>query len=309
MPIPLPESPAPVEVIRPGETDDVETPEETVPPEPTEIPPTPTPVEPLAAVVNDQPIFLVDFERELARYERAQLELGLESGEGRSIQEIVLDALIEKELIAQAAESMGLTITAEMVDQRILELEEASGSSESFNTWLQTNQWTIDEFRSALLSELTAEKAVEAITVDVPAAVEQIQARYLQVDDQVTAEAILEQIRAGSDFPDLAQEHSLDRLTGENGGDLGYFARGSLLVPEVEAAAFQLQPGETSEVITGSRADGLGTVYYIVQVTNRDPERLLNADLRFKLLQEKFQNWLEEQWLLAQITRYIEPNG
>jgi parvulin-like peptidyl-prolyl isomerase len=307
--IPLPESPAPIETSGSGETDNVEAPEETAPPEPTEIPPSPTPVEPLAAVVNDQPIYLVDFERELARYERAQLELGLESEEGPSIQEIVLDALIEKELIAQAAESMGLTITLEMVDQRILELEEASGGSDRFNTWLQTNQWTIDEFKSALMSEITAEKAVEVITVDVPAAVEQVQARYLQVDDQALAEAILAQIRGGSDFADLAQEHSLDRLTGENGGDLGYFARGSLLVPEVEAAAFQLQPGETSEIITGSRADGVGTVYYIVQVTNRDPERLLNADLRFKFLQEKFQNWLEEQWLLAQITRYIEPNG
>lgn len=308
-PVPLPSSPAPVETGGPVETNGVEAPEETIPPEPTEIPPTPTPFEPLAAVVNDQPIYLIDFETELARYKQAQLELGLDTEEGDSDQQIVLDALIEKELISQAANNMGISITPDMVDARILDLIEAAGGSESFNTWLQANKWSIEEFKFALMYEMAAEKAVEAVTADVPKAVEQIQASYIQVDDLALAEAILEQIKAGSELADLAREHSLDRLTGENGGDLGYFARGSLLVPEVETAAFAQQPGETSEVITGSRADGSGTVYYLVKVTNRDPERLLNADLRFKLLQEKFQMWLEEQWLLAQITRYIEPNG
>ena len=80
-------------------------------------------------------------------------------------------------------------------------------------------------------------------------------------------------------------------------------------MPEVEAAAFELQTGEISEVFTGSKADGSGTVYYIIQVTDRDPERTLDADMRFKLLREKFEMWLEEQWLAATITRYIEPNG
>ena len=310
-PVPLSSAPGPIESSGPVETESAlgPAPGETTPPEPTEIPPTPTPLEPLAAVVNDRPIYLVDFEREFARYKRAQVELGLENGGDPGDQQIVLDALIEKELIAQAAINLGISITNETVDLRILELEEASGGPEAFDTWLAANQWTFEEFEFALMSELIAEEAVEFITAEVPDAVEQVQARYIQVDDQALAETILEQINGGFDFADLALQHSLDRFTGENGGDLGYFARGSLLVPEVEAAAFDLQTGETSEVITGARADGEGTVYYVVQLTNRDPERLLTADLRFKLLQESFQTWLEEQWLLAQITRYIEPNG
>ena len=45
-------------------------------PSPTAVPPTPTPSEPLAALVNGQPIFLADYERELARYEQAQAGVG-----------------------------------------------------------------------------------------------------------------------------------------------------------------------------------------------------------------------------------------
>jgi len=314
-PVPLATAPVPMETSGPGETpgpvetDSTVSPAavETDPPKPTSIPPTPTPLEPLAAVVNDRPIYLVDFEREFARFKRAQVELGLESEGGD--EQIVLDALIEKELIAQAAFDLGINITPELVDQRVLELKEASGGTDAFDAWLTANQWTFEEFKTALTSEMIAEETVNLITADVPDALEQVQARYIQVDDQALAESILDQVNGGADFADLAVQHSLDRVTGDNGGDLGYFARGSLLVPVVEAAAFELQPGQTSQVISGARANGAGTVYYVVQVTNRDPERLLTADLRFNLLQERFQTWLEGQWLLAQITRYIEPNG
>ena len=63
---------------------------------PTPIPPTPTPQ--LAALVNGQPIFLADFEKELARFELAQAELGIEIGGEEDYRHLVLDALIEREL-------------------------------------------------------------------------------------------------------------------------------------------------------------------------------------------------------------------
>jgi parvulin-like peptidyl-prolyl isomerase len=283
---------------------------EPTPPEPTQIPPTLTPAEPLAALVNDQPVFLSDFEIELARYERAQQELGLEPANGGdNNHQIVLDALIEKELISQASESMGIVVTEEMVETRLLELEEASGGPEELATWLEANQWSIEDFRYALRSEMVAEMAVEIVTADVPTEVEQVHARYLQVDDEALAQSILEQLRNGADFITMAKQYSLDRMTGEVGGDLGYFAAGSLLVPEVEFAAFGHQPGEISDVVPGTRADGTGQVYYIVQVIERDPQRRLTADLRFTLLQDKFESWLEDQWLMARITRFIDSSG
>jgi parvulin-like peptidyl-prolyl isomerase len=277
---------------------------------PTPVPPTPTPSEPLAALVNGEPVTLADYEKELARYEQAQSELGITPSDGSpDYRGVVLDALIETELIAQAAAEMGLAITDEMIDVRLAELELASGGPENFAAWLDTNQWSAEEFREALAAEMLIESTVATVTADVPTTAEQVSARYLQVDNPDQAQSLLDQARAGADFAALAREYSLDRITGENGGELGYFARGSLLVPEIEEAAFQLPAGEISEVIVGSRADGTGTTYYIVQVVNRDPQRELSAELRFSMLQQRFESWLAEQWVQAEVTRLVDSSA
>jgi parvulin-like peptidyl-prolyl isomerase len=273
---------------------------------PTAVLATATPAEPLAAMANGRPIFLDDYEKELARYEQAQSELGLAAGQdGTNYRILVLDALIENELIAQAAEVNGLAVTGEMVEARLAELGQAAGGAGNFDAWLQANQWTPDEFRAALAAEMLTELVVESVTADVPTAVEQVRASYVQLDDAALAQSIVEQARGGADFATLARQHSVDRMTGENGGDLGFFAQGSLLVPELEAVAFGLQPGEISEVVTAARADGAGTAFYVVMVTERDPQRQLNAELRFGLLQQRFEAWLVELWARAEISRFV----
>lgn len=276
---------------------------------PTPIPPTPTPTEPLAASVNSRPIFLADYEKELSRYEQAQAQLGLSPDEQTTnYRVVVLDALIETELISQAAEEFGISLAPEMVDARLAELEELSGGPESFEAWLETNQLTREEFREALATEMLTEETVAVVTADVPTAVEQVHASYIQVDDQTLAQSLLDQVRNGAEFALLAQQYSLDRVTGENGGDLGFFARGSLLVPAVEEAAFNLQPGEVSEVISGTLADGTGTTFYIVTVIERDPQRELTADLLYTRLQERFESWLAEREAQAEIIRFVDTS-
>ena len=59
------------------------------------------------------------------------------------------------------------------------------------------------------------------------------------------AEDVLEQLRAGADFEELAGEHSEDPGNADSGGDLGWVTRGDM-VPEFEDAGFALQIGELS---------------------------------------------------------------
>ena len=53
-------------------------------------------------------------------------------------------------------------------------------------------------------------------------------------------------IEGGADFAELAQKS--DCPSGANGGDLGMFGRGQM-VPEFETAAFNMEVGETSDVV------------------------------------------------------------
>lgn len=270
------------------------------------VPPTPTPTEPLAAMVNGEPLLLADFEAELARYEASQAAgtSAPTTDSAFNYREEVLNALIERLLILQAAEASGVVVTPETVDARLAELR-AAGDAAAFETFLQTNQWTEDEFRKTLEAEIITGEMVAKMTADVPHTIEQVRASYIQTDDGALAQSVLERARAGDDFAFLAEQNSVDRVTGVNGGDLGFFAPGSLLVPEVEAAAFALQPGEISDVIAVANDDGT-TTYYIIQVTERDPNRELSVEARYNLLQATFDAWLEGLWGSATIERFVQ---
>ncbi len=65
---------------------------------------------------------------------------------------------------------------------------------------------------------------------------------------QEKAEDVLRQLKEGADFAELAQQYSDDPGSKENGGDLGFFTRGSM-VPEFEEVAFSLEAGQMSELV------------------------------------------------------------
>ena len=76
------------------------------------------------------------------------------------------------------------------------------------------------------------------------------------------AQGILDQLHHGGDFAALAKQYSDDPGSKDNGGDLGFFQRGKM-VPAFEAAAFALQPGQTSGLVKTSFG------YHIIQVEEK----------------------------------------
>ncbi|NJN53460.1 MAG: hypothetical protein HC804_01140 [Anaerolineae bacterium] len=272
----------------------------TVMPTETAVPPTPTPTVPLAAQVNGQSITLAAYEKELARYEQAATQLGAPPEGG--YQQVVLNALIEQALIEQAAAAQGIIVSQEMVAQEI----ESLRSEGEFEAWLAANLYTEEEFQEAVRQSLVAEQMIAAATANVPQTAEQVHTRYIHVADAAQANEILLRAQNGDDFAFLADQFSLEP---GNGGDMGWFTRGALTIPELEEPAFALQnPGDLTAVLTVTGSDGVPT-YYILQLVERDATRPLTSELRAQLLQSALAEWLATLWENAIIERLVDTGS
>lgn len=76
---------------------------------------------------------------------------------------------------------------------------------------------------------------------------------------------IWEQLLAGADFAEMAENHSLDTGSAANGGELGWFGKGRMVAP-FEEAAFATPVGEISQPVLSRFG------WHIIQVTGRRGE-------------------------------------
>jgi peptidyl-prolyl cis-trans isomerase C len=74
---------------------------------------------------------------------------------------------------------------------------------------------------------------------------EEIRARHVLVETEDEAKKVAERLAKGEDFAVVAKEVSKDPGSGAEGGDLGYFSKGSM-VPEFGDAAEKLEVGKIS---------------------------------------------------------------
>jgi len=93
-----------------------------------------------------------------------------------------------------------------------------------------------------------------------PLATNVVSAKRKQIED------IQKRAAAGEDFAALAKQYSEDPGSKDGGGELPAFGRGDM-VPEFEATAFALKPGQVSDVIT--------TMYgfHVIKAIDRSPAK------------------------------------
>ncbi|MFO7890108.1 MAG: peptidylprolyl isomerase [bacterium] len=75
-----------------------------------------------------------------------------------------------------------------------------------------------------------------------------VRASHILVNSQETAQEILNKIKQGASFVEMAKQYSIDKSSGRIGGDLGSFGRGDLN-PAFEKAVFKLKVGEISSIV------------------------------------------------------------
>jgi peptidyl-prolyl cis-trans isomerase C len=77
---------------------------------------------------------------------------------------------------------------------------------------------------------------------------QEVRARHILVPTEAEAKSILNEIRKGTDFGELARQKSKDPGAAAQGGDLGFFNK-EQMVPEFAEAAFKLNKGQVSDPV------------------------------------------------------------
>jgi len=78
---------------------------------------------------------------------------------------------------------------------------------------------------------------------------ERRRAQHILVEDETLANDLLNQIKEGADFAELAKTNSVDTSSNEQGGDLGLFER-DLMGVEFDEAVFSMNVGDVSDVVS-----------------------------------------------------------
>lgn len=255
-----------------------------------------TMVDGIVAVVGDKIILKSDVEAEYANYLQQE---GNKPGQAAKCR--IVDQLLTSKLMLRQAEIDSLTVSDDEVEQqldrRLRYFTQMIGSTEKLEEFYGKSVPEIkDEFRSNIKDQLLTQKMQEQITAKVTISPAEVKAYFKRIPsdslpffpaeveigqivifpeiDESTREftidklnSIRDRILKGEKFTTMAVLYSQDPGSGQQGGDLGFFGRGEM-VPEFEAVAFKLKPGEVSPVIKTKFG------YHILQMVERRGDRV-----------------------------------
>lgn len=139
----------------------------------------------------------------------------------------LIDALVDIELLARAAEAEGVDKDP-VVMQRLALVRDRALRAE----YLRTKVF------EAITDEMIQKRFDEEMATFQPA--DEVSASHILLATEEEAKAVIDELNAGGDFAAIAEEKSLDPGSNGNGGSLGFFGRGQMVGP-FESAAFALE--------------------------------------------------------------------
>ena len=278
------------------------------------------------AEVNGQPIYRAQVEKFYAQ-RTANVPEPFSPAEAQAFKLRVLGELIENEILWQKASQAGVQASDNEVEARFQELR-SSFSNEEFGRQLSAQQMTPDELKDVLRRDIAIQKLldqylgrrIEVSSSEVAEFYQQHrnefrfvethyrvayilvtpgqepEVRNLRNDDAVgdaaarrKAEVILERLRAGDDFSEMARNLSEDPATALQGGEMGFFPESALLntPASLRVAVMAMEPGQVVGPIRTDKG------YYIVKLLERQPAG--QRDLSDPKLQQTVQERLRRQ--------------
>ncbi|MEN6347803.1 MAG: peptidylprolyl isomerase [Syntrophomonas sp.] len=232
-----------------------------------------------------------------------------------------LDALISERIVQLEAKKQTIVVPQQDIQTELEKYYTNYGGQEAFLQTLANSGYTLDDVKKDLELSLKIRKLMEPrISIsedeiktyfeenkDSFALEKQVKASHILVDTQEKATEIKKRLANGEDFAGLAKENSTDTATMDNGGELGFFAKGEM-AKEFETAAFALKVGEISAPVKTEFG------YHIIKVEEIKEAQVANYEqskdsvyqtLFDQKVETEFSTWLQEMQQQYKINNFL----
>jgi peptidyl-prolyl cis-trans isomerase C len=279
------------------------------------------------AAVNGETISKGQLDRELAGIQGRMARQGQPVPDGAlaQIRGQVLDQMIGEELLFQESRKQKINVDDQKIHVQIDEMARSFEDKAAFdlalaNAGLSREVLTERLRRQMAIQQLIEDKIVAGLEVvearadefykanpEIFVQPEQVRARHILIRTEAEADAAakaearerIDEIRRkaveGEDFAALAKTHSQDPGSKDNGGDLGFFARGQMVKP-FEETAFALKENEISQVVESPFG------FHIIQVTGRKPAETV----AYETVKPRILEHLKQQAIREKLDAYVD---
>lgn len=288
-------------------------------------------VERIVAVVNEEILLLSDLEDRLRPLIPQLQQIPDQVAREQKLQELkrqMLGMMVDEELIRQEASKLKLDVSEKDLELAIKDVMRKNNlTREQLDDALRQEGKSIESYKSQILRPQILRLRVLNVQVRSRVSVsdEEVRAYYqknlraLGVGHKVRARhiffalpknagpkekearkreaaALLAKLKAGASFEELAKKHSDDPVTKEDGGDLGYFERGSLPTA-IEEVVFAMKKGEVKGPLLAERGYHLIKVEDVKESSARSIDEVkdeLREQLYVQKMEKATQAWLTE---------------
>lgn len=204
--------------------------------------------------------------------------------------EKVLEDMINREVVFQAAKQQGISVDPKQVEEEVAKIRESYGS-ESDSEFQQALIRQAGITEESLRQEITYQLLLQALaTKDIVVSDDELLAYYndhperyakpmqvrlwqIIVASREEADRVTAELRQGADFQTLAKERSIDSVTAGNGGDMGWVSLSdSRLSEAVKDVVAELGTKKVSDPVQ------LGDQYAIYSIAERKEAKQQSFD-------------------------------
>lgn len=210
-----------------------------------------------------------------------------------------LDQILADYTLVARSGTAGVPFTAKVKGAAMLQAEKAVNGRLHLINLLSANNLSLSEFEPIIYGDYLHGLVATKLGATVPHQQEKVRASHILIaaNNKKLAEQVLARAKAGSNFAQLARKYSTDKSSAVKGGDLGYFAKGTMVAP-FSNAAFSMKVGEIRLV-----KSQFG--WHIIKVTGRERARLTAAEYS-QAQQTAFTTWLNKEENALHVERIMD---